>query len=136
MPQISWQGKDVNALEINFKGVHEEWNEYQLEDHFIKPIFEKLGHYFEVQEKDRKGKRPDYAFFQDDEIRRKAIDDSWATWAVVSIRRFEFWDLDAANIRDRALYSDKYCDSFRGFRSYWFINVVNSYNFICTSKNI
>ena len=32
MPQIKWRGKDVEALEINFKGRHEEWNEYQLED--------------------------------------------------------------------------------------------------------
>ena len=32
MPKIKWQGKDVDALEIRFKGVREEWNEYDLED--------------------------------------------------------------------------------------------------------
>lgn len=32
MPKIQWQGKDVDALEIRFKGVREEWNEYDLED--------------------------------------------------------------------------------------------------------
>lgn len=32
MPQIKWQGKDVDALEIRFKGVREEWSEYDLED--------------------------------------------------------------------------------------------------------
>jgi len=32
MPQIKWRGKDVDALEIRFKSVHEEWSQYDLED--------------------------------------------------------------------------------------------------------
>ena len=32
MPQINWRGKNVDALEVNFKDVREEWNIYRLED--------------------------------------------------------------------------------------------------------
>jgi hypothetical protein len=32
MPKMKWQGKDVNALEVRFKSIHEDWNEYDLED--------------------------------------------------------------------------------------------------------
>ena len=32
MPSINWIGKQVEAISINFKGIREEWNEYDLED--------------------------------------------------------------------------------------------------------
>ncbi|MBI2858663.1 MAG: hypothetical protein HYX90_06265 [Chloroflexi bacterium] len=32
MPKVRWQGKDVDALEVRFKGIREDWNEYDLED--------------------------------------------------------------------------------------------------------
>jgi len=32
MPKISWQGREVDGLETRFKTVHEDWNEYDLED--------------------------------------------------------------------------------------------------------
>ena len=32
MPKVPWKGKEVDALEIRFKSVREEWNEYDLED--------------------------------------------------------------------------------------------------------
>jgi len=32
MPKINWKGKEVDALEVRFKSVREEWNEYDLED--------------------------------------------------------------------------------------------------------
>lgn len=66
--------KKITSIYENEKDQLEKYNEYQLEDHFIKPIFEELGHCIEVQERDRKGKRPDYAFFQDADHRRSAID--------------------------------------------------------------
>ncbi len=32
MPRVNWQGRQVDGLEVRFKGIHEEWNEYDLED--------------------------------------------------------------------------------------------------------
>ena len=32
MPKVKWQGRDADGLEVRFKGIHEEWNEYDLED--------------------------------------------------------------------------------------------------------
>lgn len=37
------------------------YNEFQLEEHFIKPVLSHLGHCVEVQQPDRRGKKPDYA---------------------------------------------------------------------------
>jgi len=50
------------------------YNEAQLESNFIKPILnDVLGHCFEVQESTFKSsKRPDYAFFPDEQTRREA----------------------------------------------------------------
>ncbi|MBK9039132.1 MAG: hypothetical protein IPL83_08220 [Bdellovibrionales bacterium] len=44
------------------------WNEYQLEDKFIKPILEALGFHYDVQESVKhagKRSRPDYTLFLD-----------------------------------------------------------------------
>lgn len=32
MPTVNWKGKSVEALDVRFKNIKEEWNEYQLED--------------------------------------------------------------------------------------------------------
>lgn len=32
MPKVNWRDKEVDALEVRFKSVREEWNEYDLED--------------------------------------------------------------------------------------------------------
>jgi hypothetical protein len=32
MPNIKWQGRDVDGLEVRFRSNHEEWNDYTLED--------------------------------------------------------------------------------------------------------
>ena len=32
MPKVKWQGQDVDALEVRFRSVREDWNEYDLED--------------------------------------------------------------------------------------------------------
>lgn len=56
------------------KELLKKYNEHQLEDNFIKPIFKELGHFFEVQETtDKSARRPDYAFFPSEEEKRSAI---------------------------------------------------------------
>lgn len=32
MPKVQWQGREVDGLEVRFRNVREEWNEYDLED--------------------------------------------------------------------------------------------------------
>ncbi len=32
MPTVKYQGRDVEGLEVRFRSVREEWNEYSLED--------------------------------------------------------------------------------------------------------
>lgn len=32
MPKVRFQGRDVDGIELKFKSIHEEWNEYDLED--------------------------------------------------------------------------------------------------------
>lgn len=32
MSRVNWQGKEVEALELRFKTIHEDWNEYDLDD--------------------------------------------------------------------------------------------------------
>ena len=32
MPKLRFQGRDVDGLELKFKSIREEWNEYDLED--------------------------------------------------------------------------------------------------------
>lgn len=32
MPTISFQGQQVEAIEVKFKAIREDWNEYDLED--------------------------------------------------------------------------------------------------------
>ncbi len=50
------------------------YNEAQLEEEFIKPILKLLGHFFVVQEATHRiAKRPDYAFFADEEGRKEAL---------------------------------------------------------------
>jgi hypothetical protein len=53
--------------------VLENYNESQLEENFIRPALRILGHYFGVQGKvSGKGRRPDYAFFPDEESKDAA----------------------------------------------------------------
>jgi hypothetical protein len=63
----------IKKLYAEQKKLLDKYKESQLEDHFIKPIFGYLGHYFEIQETTHEtGKQPDYAFFPDDKTRREA----------------------------------------------------------------
>lgn len=63
----------IKQLYVKQKRLLESYNEPQLEEHFIKPIFGYLGHHFEVQETAPSTRRqPDYAFFPDDKTRRDA----------------------------------------------------------------
>lgn len=51
----------------------ENYNEAQLEENFIRPVLRTLGHHFGVQGAVLgKGKRPDYAFFPDEESLNEA----------------------------------------------------------------
>lgn len=50
------------------------YNEAQLEKYFVQPILKILGHYFEVQEATHRiPKRPDYAFFVNEDDRKEAL---------------------------------------------------------------
>lgn len=52
----------------------ESFNEDQLERHLIRPIFNRLGLAYETEEAVHSGgRRPDYAFFKDDDDRRHAF---------------------------------------------------------------
>ena len=65
---------DLKSLIDNERDLVEEYNEAVLEDNFIKPIFDKLGITFEVQVPVTRGqRRPDYAFFENDDVRRTAF---------------------------------------------------------------
>lgn len=65
---------EIKALYEREKGNFGQYNEAQLEDHFIKPILRILGHAFEVQaESGRSALTPDYAFFPDDGTRVEAL---------------------------------------------------------------
>ncbi|MDY6776409.1 MAG: DNA methyltransferase, partial [Halobacteria archaeon] len=86
LPQTDdWEVEDRSKLEDTFekiKGVYEEQkglfknqNESSLEDNFIRPIFEYLGHVYEVEETVERGRRrPDYALFKTEKIRQEAIE--------------------------------------------------------------
>lgn len=62
----------IKQLYARQKELLERYNEPQLEKHFIQPIFDYLGHHFEVQEAASSRRQPDYAFFPDDKTRREA----------------------------------------------------------------
>lgn len=32
MPKVSWQGQEVDAIEVHYKSIREDWNEYDLDD--------------------------------------------------------------------------------------------------------
>jgi hypothetical protein len=32
MPKVNWQGRQADGLELHFKTIREDWNEYDLED--------------------------------------------------------------------------------------------------------
>ena len=32
MPKVKWQGEDVDAVEVKYKSVREDWNEYDIDD--------------------------------------------------------------------------------------------------------
>ncbi len=32
MPKVKWQGEEVDALEVKYKSVREDWNEYDIDD--------------------------------------------------------------------------------------------------------
>jgi type I restriction-modification system DNA methylase subunit len=66
--------RDLYARE---QGQLADYNETQLEEHWFKPIFQRLGHVFERQAGvpglDRDVKRPDYVFFPGEAARRAAV---------------------------------------------------------------
>jgi len=32
MPKVNWQGQEVDAVEVRYKSIREDWNEYDLDD--------------------------------------------------------------------------------------------------------
>lgn len=32
MPKVNWQGQEVDAVEVRYKSVREDWNEYDIDD--------------------------------------------------------------------------------------------------------
>jgi len=32
MPKVNWQGKEVDGVEVKFRSVKEDWNEYDIDD--------------------------------------------------------------------------------------------------------
>jgi len=66
--------QDIKELYKKKKGNFENYNEYQLENNFIRPIFEMLDLSYEVQEKvDKSRKFPDYGIFKNQEAADEAI---------------------------------------------------------------
>lgn len=78
------------------------WNEYQLEDKFIKPILEALGFQYDVQETVAhagKGSRPDYTLFLDDRsfdsaLRSKERDEDKYWQKAISVADAKQWKID------------------------------------------
>lgn len=78
------------------------WNEYQLEDKFIKPILEALGFSYDVQETVSQGgkrSRPDYTLFLNDSeltvaLKSKARDDSKYWSKAISVADAKAWSID------------------------------------------
>ncbi|MFP4188718.1 MAG: class I SAM-dependent DNA methyltransferase, partial [Halobacteriales archaeon] len=65
---------EVKALYEDEKGRFGNYNESQLEKNFVRPVFEALGHVYEVEETVERGRRrPDYAVFETEEAREEAI---------------------------------------------------------------
>jgi type I restriction-modification system DNA methylase subunit len=105
-----WQSIDSATLDDAYDAINELWererssvtdcNESQLEETFIRPIFQILGVPFET------GKSADYEFFQSDEAARNACsncndggDFSEETVAIAHTRRWDC-DLDTRGERD------------------------------------
>lgn len=66
--------EDVRELYEEEKGLVENYNESALEKNFIRPLFGMLGHIHEVEETVQRGRRrPDYALFESEELRRQAV---------------------------------------------------------------
>ena len=66
---------EIESLYEDEKANFENYNESQLEKNFIRPVFEMLGHTYEVEETVERGRRrPDYALFESEEIRKQAIE--------------------------------------------------------------
>ncbi|MFN8790825.1 MAG: Eco57I restriction-modification methylase domain-containing protein [Bdellovibrionales bacterium] len=78
------------------------WNEYQLEDKFIKPILEALGFQYDVQETVAhagKGSRPDYTLFFDDKafdsaLKSKERDEDKYWHKAISVADAKQWKID------------------------------------------
>ncbi len=65
--------KEIKELYDREKAQLPQYEEAQLEEHFIRPVLRKLGHIYEVQQPTYKSRMiPDYAFFRDDESAREA----------------------------------------------------------------
>lgn len=77
--------EEIKDLWEQEKDLVENYNEAQLEDNFIKKIFEILDHSYGIQETVRENAlRPDYGFFESNKDRREAheqknIDDFYKT---------------------------------------------------------
>jgi len=66
---------DIRELYESERDRVEDYNEAQLERNFIRPVFERLGITFEIEESVQEDqRRPDYAFFASEEAREDAFD--------------------------------------------------------------
>jgi len=64
----------IKQIYENKKGALKFYNESQLEELFIRPIFKALGHHYGVQAKvDRSARTPDYGFFPDEDVLLEAL---------------------------------------------------------------
>jgi len=73
--EISEAYDQIKSLYEDESGNFENYNESQLEKNFIRPVFEKLGHSYEVEETVERGqRRPDYALFKTEDLREQAIE--------------------------------------------------------------
>ena len=50
MPKMNFQGKDVDATEVRFQTIREEWNEYQLMDGTVLKMKTVVGEVFRVED--------------------------------------------------------------------------------------
>jgi hypothetical protein len=50
MPKMNFQGKEVEATEVRFQTIKEEWNEYQLMDGTVLRMKAVVGEVFRVED--------------------------------------------------------------------------------------
>lgn len=94
--------EEINNVFERFYPTCQNWNEYQLEDKFIKPILSALGYEYDVQETvvhAGKRSRPDYTLFVnqkdlDQALKSKDRDESKYWVKAISVADAKAWQID------------------------------------------